>query len=99
MAEDVVFLTPWQQPMRGREAFAQGFTKFLERGRIESTGEVQEIQVAGDLAYCWSELSVTLIPHESDEPEHRTGPTLTIFRREADGRWAVFRDANLLPPP
>jgi uncharacterized protein (TIGR02246 family) len=97
MAEDVVFLTTGRAPMRGREAFAEGFRNVLAEARIESTGEIQEVGVADDLAYCWTDLTVTTIP-ESGERQERTGPTLTIFTRQADGRWVVSRDANLLPP-
>jgi uncharacterized protein (TIGR02246 family) len=99
MAEDVVFLTPWGPPMRGREAFAEGFRNVVAKSRIESTGEIEEIRVVGDLAYCWTQLSVTTVPHDAGEPQQRTGPTLTIFTRQPDGRWVLSRDANLLPPP
>jgi uncharacterized protein (TIGR02246 family) len=94
MADDVVFLTPGHPPMRGREAFAEGFHSVLEKGRIESRGEPQEINVAGDLAYAWTHLSVRMIS-DSDEVL-RTGPTLTIFRKDPNGRWVVYRDANML---
>ena len=29
----------------------------------------------------------------------RAGYTLTILNRQADGRWLITRDANLMPPP
>jgi ketosteroid isomerase-like protein len=29
-------------------------------------------------------------------PLRRAGPTLTILRKEADGRWRLARDANLM---
>jgi len=81
--------------MRGRDAFAAGFRSVLEKGRIESRGEPQEITVAGDLAYCWTQLSVKMISGESGEIL-RTGPTLTIFRKDQSSRWVVYRDANML---
>jgi len=46
MDEDAVFLVPGQAPMRGRDAFAAGFQKALAQFQIDSTGEVQEINVA-----------------------------------------------------
>ena len=51
MAEDVVFLTPGQAPM-GRDEFATGFLAAIEHVRIEASANVQEIDVAGDFAYC-----------------------------------------------
>jgi uncharacterized protein (TIGR02246 family) len=48
MAEDVIFLTPGQPPMRGRGAFATGAQQGQGQYRIEATGEVQEVQVNGE---------------------------------------------------
>jgi len=45
MAEDVVFLVVGHAPMRGRSAFESGLRKLLRPHRVESTGEVQEIEV------------------------------------------------------
>ena len=50
MAEDVVFLTPGQPPMRGREGFMAGFQAALKRFRLSPESEVQELQVMGDWA-------------------------------------------------
>jgi len=66
MDEDVVFLVPGQPPMRGRDAFAASFLKIpLDQFRIEATSEIQEIQVNGDWAYCWTHLTVNMTPASS----------------------------------
>jgi uncharacterized protein (TIGR02246 family) len=96
MADDVVFLTAGHPPMRGKAAFAAGLRSALDKFRIESSGEVQEVVVAGDLAYCWTQLTVDMVPRDSGPTRHRTGPTLTVLRKGPDGRWVVVRDANLL---
>ena len=96
MDEDAVFLRAEHRPMRGREAFAAQFQKAIEQVRIEAASNVQEIEVSGDMAYCWNELSVTMTPLKDGTPMRRTGPVLTIFRKKADGRWVLSRDANLL---
>ena len=62
MDEDAVFLRAAQPPMRGREAFAAQFQQAIEQVRIEATSDVQEIEVSGDMAYCWNQLSVTMTP-------------------------------------
>ncbi|HYU32977.1 MAG TPA: SgcJ/EcaC family oxidoreductase [Thermoanaerobaculia bacterium] len=98
MDEDVIFLTPGNPPMRGRETFAQGFRTVTQKGRIEGSSEVEEIRVLGDWAYCWTSLSVTMTPLEGGSPTRRSGNTLTIFRKKSDGSWVLFRDANLLGP-
>jgi uncharacterized protein (TIGR02246 family) len=96
MAEDVVFLLPGQPPMRGREAFAAGFRAALQHVRIEAVSDVQEIRITGDHAYCWSQLSLTITPLQNGSPKRRAGSTLSVFRKESDGHWRLFRDANLL---
>ena len=54
MSEDVVFLVAGKPPMEGRSTFEKGLRSLLKSHRIDSSGEVQECVVAGDLAYCWS---------------------------------------------
>ncbi|HEV2319641.1 MAG TPA: SgcJ/EcaC family oxidoreductase [Verrucomicrobiae bacterium] len=96
MAEDVVFLMPGQPPMRGRDAFAAAFQSIIGKVRIEGKPDIQEIHVAGNLAFCWNNLSVTITPTADGPPKRRVGPILSVFRREPDGRWVLFRDANML---
>jgi uncharacterized protein (TIGR02246 family) len=96
MAEDVVFLQPGQPPMRGRAAYATASRSMEGKIRIAGRPDVQEIQIAGDFAFCWNYLSLTLTPLPDGAPMHRAGNILSVFRREPDGRWALFRDANLL---
>jgi len=94
MAEDVVFLTPGQAPM-GREEFASGFLAAVEHVRIEASADIQELRVAGDFAWCWNYLDVTVTPLAAASPQRRTGYTLTILQK-VNGAWVIFRDANLL---
>jgi uncharacterized protein (TIGR02246 family) len=116
MAVDVVFLLPGQPPMRGRDTFAAAFRSIIGKVRIEGTPDIQEIHIAGDYAFCWNHLSVTITPITGDPPgrhagpfrrefteslkekliTRRAGPILSVFRREPDGRWVLFRDANML---
>jgi uncharacterized protein (TIGR02246 family) len=98
MAEDVVFLVAGHPPMRGRAAFAQGLRTLLKQHQVESTGEIQEIEVSGDLAYAWSMLTVRIVPLAGGNANVRTGNALSVLRRQADGSWLVIRDANLLSP-
>jgi uncharacterized protein (TIGR02246 family) len=96
MTEDVVFLVAGRPPMRGRDAFERGLRGMLAQNQIESSSDIQEIEVAGSLAYCWSELSVRVIPNAGGSANSRAGPALTILRKQSGGSWAVARDANLL---
>src|ERR1700687_5445898 len=96
MAEDVVFLIPGQPPMRGREAFAASFAGWQGKFSLETDCEIQEIQVFGDWSYCWIQLSVRMTPLDGGPANRRSGYTLTVLRKNANGAWQIFRDANLL---
>lgn len=98
MAEDAVFLVAGHPPIRGRNAFEQGLRGVLAGSRIESSSEVQEIEVSGDMAYCWNQLTVRVVLLADGEPTIRSGSALSIFRKEPNGSWVLVRDANLLAP-
>ena len=94
MSDDVVFLGPGRAPF-GKKEFAAAQSG-VEENRLEATSEVKEVGVSGDLAYAWTQLAVAMTPRSGGPTVRRSGPTLTIFRRLADGRWVLARDANML---
>ena len=49
----------------------------------------------GDWAYIRGYLEIAVTPPGGNTVQ-RSGYTLTIFRKLADGRWLLARDANLL---
>src|SRR5712691_12064917 len=89
MAEDVVFYVVGQPPTRGRDAFAAGFRAAIERVGIESTAKIEEIQVAGNFAHLANYLTVTMTPLQGGSIMRRSGYTLTVMRKEPDGRWVL----------
>lgn len=95
MTDDVVFFTAGQAPMN-KEAFAAAFRQFAGRVRIESAQDIKEIRTSGDLAYCWSQISVVMTSIESATQNRRAGHVLSIFRRSPSGEWLLARDANLI---
>jgi len=94
MAEDVVFLVAGRPPFGKREFEASQGS--LTTHRIEATSEISEVEVDGDLAYARAHLRVAMTPIAGGPTVRRSGPVLSIFRRLADGRWVLARDANLL---
>ena len=99
MSEDVVFLLAGKPPMQGRDQFEKGLRELLKSHRVESSGKVEEVRVSGDLAYCWTTLTVRVTPRSGGEGMERSGSALSIFRRQANGiAWLLARDANLLLP-
>ena len=58
-------------------------------------GDIEELKVLGKWAYLRNYIDMTITPQQG-APAHRAGYTLTILRKEEDGRWVVARDANLV---
>lgn len=94
MTDDVVFMVPGREPF-GKEAFAAAAAGAQEI-RMEGSSEVRELQVLGPWAYMRCRLRIEMTPPGAAAPMRRSGHTLTILRKGADGRWRIARDANLL---
>lgn len=96
MTEDVVFLTPGNPPM-SRGDFESRSKAMAAKVSIEGKPEVKEITVAGDIAICWNYLEITITPLDgSSSPMKRAGNILSAFRKGTDGKWRIWRDANML---
>jgi uncharacterized protein (TIGR02246 family) len=88
-------MVPGQEPF-GKEAFAAA-SKGMQGVRIDGTSEIAELNVLGDWAWMRNRLRVTVTP-PTGKPLVRSGYTLTILRKNQDGKWVIARDANLLTP-
>jgi uncharacterized protein (TIGR02246 family) len=97
MDDEVVFLGPGRPPMRGKASFAEASRAMERSGRFEGTVVVEEVRVFGEFAYCWNQIRVSMTA-ENGEPTRLAGPAMSILRRKPDGRWVIFRDANMLAP-
>jgi uncharacterized protein (TIGR02246 family) len=93
MTDDVVFMVPGHAPF-GKAEFAasfQGMANVVMDGR----SEIVELRVLGEWAYLRNHIDLTVTPADG-VPVRRAGYTLTLLRKERDGRWRLARDANLL---
>jgi len=93
MSDDVIFMVPGREPF-GKEAFA-ATSQSMKGFRLEGSADIRELRVLGDWAYLRSFIEITMTP-PGGAPVRRSGYTLTILRKEADGRWRLTRDANLV---
>jgi uncharacterized protein (TIGR02246 family) len=93
MTDDVIFMVPGKEPF-GKEAFAKA-SESMKNVRFDGRSEIKEIQVFGDWAYLRNYLEFNMAREEA-APVRRSGYTLTILRKQADGRWLLARDANLV---
>ena len=93
MADDVIFMVAGQKPF-GKEAFAAA-ARGMMKVRFEGRSDIEELKVLGNWAYVRNYIEMTITP-EQGAPVHRAGYTLTILRKQEDGRWVLARDANLV---
>jgi uncharacterized protein (TIGR02246 family) len=95
MTDDVVFMVPGREPF-GKQEFA-AMSQGMRDVRVEGSSEIRELRVLGDWAYLRSYLQIAVTPLGGNSVK-RAGYTLTILRKQPDGRWLLARDANLLTP-
>jgi uncharacterized protein (TIGR02246 family) len=95
MTDDVVFMTPGRPPF-GRAEFAADSER-MKGVAIDARAEVQEIEVFGPRAFIRNHIQVEL--SAPGQPARRmSGYAMSVLRKEADGRWRIARDANLVRP-
>ena len=95
MTDDVVFMTPGRAPF-GKAEFAADVGR-MKSVAIDARAEVQEIEVFGPRAYIRNHIQVELTS-PGQAPKRMSGYAMSILRKEADGRWRIARDANLVMP-
>jgi uncharacterized protein (TIGR02246 family) len=93
MADDVVFMVPGREPF-GKQTFAAN-SRSMDGVRVDGTADIRELKVLGDWAYLRNFIDITITP-PGGQPMHRSGYTLTVLRKESDGKWVLARDANLV---
>jgi len=97
MADDVVFLSLGQAPF-GREGFSVNFSAAHETRRIVCVSELEEVVVAGAVAYTRSRDTLSVSPREGGDTIELAGYRITVYGRQPDGRWLLARDAHTLAP-
>lgn len=93
MTDDVVFTVPGREPF-GKEMFAAA-SEGLKEMRMEGTSEIVELQILGQWAFIRNHIRIAITP-PGGTVQRRSGYTLTLLRKEADGKWRLARDANMV---
>jgi len=93
MTDDVLFMVPGREPF-GKEEFRQN-SEMMRDLRVDGVADIREIEVLGDRAWIRNHVDIT-ITQPDGEALRRSGFTLTILRKGDDGRWRLYRDANLV---
>jgi uncharacterized protein (TIGR02246 family) len=95
MTDDVVFMTPGRAPF-GKAEFAADSQR-MKNVTIDARAEVQEIEVFGPRATIRNHIQIDLTS-PGQAPRRMSGYAMSILRKEANGRWRIARDANLVMP-
>jgi uncharacterized protein (TIGR02246 family) len=93
MTDDVIFMTPGRPPF-GKQEFEEN-GKQLKTFTMEGHHDIKEVAILGNYAYIRNYIQITLTK-SGDAPKRMSGYTMGILRKEADGRWRLARDANLV---
>jgi uncharacterized protein (TIGR02246 family) len=93
MTDDAVLMTPGRAPF-GRAEFA-AVSERVKAASVEAQAEVQEIEVFGARAYGRSRIQAALRP-PGGPPRRLSGYAMSIRKKDADARWRIARDANLV---
>jgi uncharacterized protein (TIGR02246 family) len=93
MTDDVIFMTPGRPPF-GKAEFAAD----AERNpgvAVDAHAAIQEVDIFGSRAVIRNLIEVVLTAPGAS-PRRMSGYTLSVLRKEADDRWRLARDANLV---
>ena len=93
MTDDVIFMVPGREPF-GKDEF-RAASESMREIQMDGRADICEIEIIGDRAWIRNRIDLTVTPSEG-EPVRRSGYTLTILKKGADGRWRLARDANLV---
>jgi len=93
MADDVIFMAPGREPF-GKEEF-RAASETMKRVRLTGTSDIRELKVLGDWAYIRNYIEISVTPPNGTAMQRR-GYALSILRKQSDGTWVLWRDANLV---
>jgi ketosteroid isomerase-like protein len=92
----MVFFVPGAPPF-GKKEFQAAWEGPMKGARVESKADLEECIVSGDIACTRTKLAVSITTADGNISRAQ-GHTLSMFRKQPDGRWLLARDANLLTP-
>jgi uncharacterized protein (TIGR02246 family) len=90
-ANDVMTMPPNQAPLVGKPAVRAMREGFLSTYVIDASVSVEEVEVAGDLAFDRGSYRMKLTPKAGGPPIEDEGKYLDILRRQPDGSWKYAR--------
>ncbi|MBW8041985.1 MAG: SgcJ/EcaC family oxidoreductase [Planctomycetes bacterium] len=100
--DDVILMGPGKPSIIGKEKIRANMKRAFENFTYKSTGNIEEVQVSGDLAFSRGTYTISLTPKAGSGtinviPDSKF---LTICKRQPDGSWKIYRDcySSNVPP-
>ena len=66
---------------------------------LEQTIKIEDTQVAGNFGFAHGTYHVSVTPQGGGAPKSKEGKYLTIFKKQPDGSWKIYRDSVSANPP
>ena len=99
-AEDGMQLPPDSPPVIGKAGIREKLRSLLGQYRFDMRIHTEEVRSAGEWAFARGLYSATLTPRAGGAPIPIDGKFLTVFLRQPDGSWKIYRDIfNSNAPP
>ena len=99
-SDDAVFIGEDGKAVRGKDAIAAGFKKFLADPaiKIDYKPGAKSFGSSGDLAYSTASYTETVTDPKTKKAVTMTGTNLSVWRKQADGSWKLVADSNPASP-
>lgn len=99
--ENIIKMGPNRPALFGKAALEKRKRKGHKKWNYESQDiKIEETQVFGDYGFARGTYTATLTAKTGGKTRKVDGKYLTIFKRQADGSWKIFRDCyNSNVPP
>jgi len=93
-ADDAVLMFPGEPAWRGRGEIGANGAKLIQSAKFsEMKFTTASVDVAGDYAIETGSFEWTVTP-KGGKPMPDKGKYLTVWKKQADGSWKIYRDIN-----
>lgn len=95
MDDDALFMVSGEEPF-GKDVFASTAKADKPTMKITAKNDIHELKILNDWAWMRIHLEVNVELIDQGSTINKRGYTLTILKKDQQGKWKLFRDANLL---
>ena len=92
--EEGIKMSPNIHSIYGKSAIREfKHKKSQSPDEMEMTIKLEDTQLAGDFGFAHGTYFVSVTPHGGGAVKSREGKYLTIFKKQSDGSWKIYRDS------